>query len=94
LMILENSEESCAGEGTARAVAAGAKMALSAFTEWFRTVPMTTPIVRVAKMREKNRSFRFFMVSIILSKIKLICVRSIISSLQAKAREYPKPVST
>ncbi len=67
LAIFENSEESWDGEGIAIAVAPGEIPGLSAFTERLITVPITTPMASVARIREKNRSFRLLMVSIILS---------------------------
>src|SRR5262249_15600909 len=38
------------------------------FTDRLITVPITTPTVNVARIREKNSSLRLLMVSIILSK--------------------------
>ena len=67
LAILENSEESWEGEGIAIAVAPGAIHGLSAFTERLITVPITTPMASVPRIREKKSSFRLLMVSIILS---------------------------
>jgi hypothetical protein len=75
LATLENSEESWVGEGMAIAVGPGATLGLSAFTERLTTVPITTPMASVAKIREKNRSFRLLMVSIILSINEImVCV--------------------
>src|SRR2546429_4877357 len=69
---LENSDESWVGAGIAMALAADESAGRAASTDLLIAVPMTTPMANVARIKEKNKSFRLFIVSIILSKLYFI----------------------